>query len=70
MSQKGTSKLDSLKTQREAAGQTITGLAKKANVSDLTIKTLENGGNVETVVAQRIADALGVSLATLGQRVM
>lgn len=70
MSRPGTSKLDSLKAQREAAGLTITGLAKKANVSDLTVKTLENGGNVETVVAQRIADALGVSLGTLGQRVM
>lgn len=67
---KGHSKLDSLKTQRLSAGETVTSLAKKANVSDLTINTLENGGDVEPGPAQRIADALGVSLATLGQRVM
>lgn len=70
MSQKGTTKLDSMQSQRLSAGHSITGLAKKANVSDRVIVTLENGGNVETHVAQRIADALGVSLATLGQRVM
>lgn len=67
---KGSSKLDSLQSQRIAAGHTITTLAKKANVSDLTIRSLENGSNIETHVAQRIADALGVSLATLGQRVL
>lgn len=67
---KGSSKLDTLQSQRIAAGHTITTLAKKANVSDLTIRSLENGSNIETHVAQRIADALGVSLATLGQRVL
>ena len=61
------SRLDSLKTQRVSAGLGITELARKANVSDQIIKRLEDGGNVETEVAQRIADALGVSLATLGQ---
>jgi len=70
MSQKGTTKLTNMKSQRESAGHTITSLAKKANVSDLMIQTLENGGNVETHHAQRIADALGVSLATLGQSVL
>lgn len=45
----------------------ITQLAKKANVNDATIVTLENGGTVNPHVAQRIADALGVSLVTLGQ---
>ena len=67
---KGHSKLDSLQTQRLAAGHTVTTLAKKANVSDSTVRTIENGGDVEPAHAQRIADALGVSLATLGQRVM
>lgn len=66
----GTKKLDSLKTQRIAAGHTVSTLAKKANVSDKTINNLEAGGNDEPHVCQRIADALGVSLATLGERVM
>ena len=66
----GSSRLDSLTAQRIAAGHTITTLAKKANVSDLTVKVLENGGNVENHVAQRIADALGVSLSTLGQKLL
>jgi len=70
MSQKGSVKLDSLKSQRESAGHSITGLAKRANVSDVTITTLEAGGNIDRHVAQRIADALGVSLATLGERVL
>jgi DNA-binding XRE family transcriptional regulator len=70
MSRSNTSKLDSLQSQRLSAGHTVTTLAKKANVSDRTVIMLENGGNIETHIAQRIADALGVSLATLGQRVM
>jgi DNA-binding XRE family transcriptional regulator len=64
------SKLDSLQTQRIAAGHSVTTLAKKANVSDNTVRNAENGGDIEPHHAQRIADALGVSLATLGQRVM
>lgn len=61
-------KLDNLQTQRLAAGLTITGLAKKANVSDQTVKVLENGGWVDVYASKRIADALAVSLATLGQK--
>ncbi len=61
-------KLDNMKAQRDAAGLTITGLAKKANVSDQTIKVLENGGAVDVYASQRIADALGVSLVTLGKK--
>ena len=61
-------KLDNMRAQRLAAGHTITSLAFKANVSDLTIKQLEDGGNCDVHVSQRIADALGVSLATLGKR--
>jgi transcriptional regulator with XRE-family HTH domain len=46
----------------------IRALALKANVSDRTIITLENGGSIAPPeVAQRIADALGVSLVTLGR---
>jgi transcriptional regulator with XRE-family HTH domain len=61
-------KLDSLQAQRISAGHSITTLAKKANVNDGTIRSIENGGTVEARDAQRIADALGVSLATLGKR--
>lgn len=61
------SRLDSMKSQRESAGHSITGLAKRAAVSDRTVITLENGGSADAPETQRIADALGVSLATLGQ---
>ena len=61
-------RLDNIKTERASAALTITGLAKKANVSDLTITTLENGGNCEPHESDRIAAALGVSLATLGKK--
>lgn len=61
-------KLDNMKAQRDVGGLTVTGLAKKANVSDWTIRTLENGGTVDGLASQRIADALGVSLATLGKK--
>jgi ribosome-binding protein aMBF1 (putative translation factor) len=61
-------KLDSLKAQRIVAGHDITSLAKKANVSDAVIKRLEDGDSIEPHIAQRIADALGISLATAGKR--
>lgn len=62
------SRLDSLKAQRIAAGLGITELARKANVSDRIVKTLEDGGNCDPHEAQRIADALGISLGTLGEK--
>lgn len=62
------SRLDSLKAQRAIAGLGITDLAKKANVSDWMVRQLEEGGNCEGHEAQRIADALGVSLVTLGEK--
>lgn len=61
------SRLDSLKSQRVAANHSITTLAKKANVSDLAIVRVEAGDSLDPPEMQRIADALGVSLATLGQ---
>jgi len=61
-------KLDAMKAQRELAGHTITTLAKKANINDATIQGLENGGAQNVDLTQRIADALGVTLATLGKR--
>lgn len=60
-------RLDSMQSQRTTATHTITSLAKKANVSDFTIIRLENGGATDPNTSQRIADALGVSLATLGK---
>lgn len=59
-------KLDNMKAQRGATG--ITQLAKAANVADHTIVALENGDAVNPHISQRIADALGVSLTTLGKR--
>lgn len=60
--------LNSLRAQRVVAGYSVSDLAKKANVSDITVKGIEDGGNCEVYESQRIADALGVSLATLGKR--
>jgi transcriptional regulator with XRE-family HTH domain len=70
MSTAGSSKLDNLRAERIAAGHSVARLAKMANVSDQTITQLENGGSSDDDAVQRIADALGVSLETLGQRVM
>jgi hypothetical protein len=64
--------LDSLRAQRIAAGYVndagITRLAQLSNTSDAVIKNLEDGGAQNGDVVKRIADALGVSLATLGER--
>lgn len=59
-------KLDSLKAQRGT--RDVTSLAKAANVSDQTIIRAENGDAVDPHVSQRIADALGTNLTTLGKR--
>jgi predicted transcriptional regulator len=69
-------RLDSLRAQREAAGLTQDQLARRANVSLLLIQRLESlpgvsggsSGTCEPHEAQRIADALGVSLTTLGHK--
>jgi transcriptional regulator with XRE-family HTH domain len=64
----GRSHLTNLKTQRIAAGMSIGDLAKKAGLSDLAIVNTEsNGGALNNHDAAKIAAALGVSLATLGQ---
>ncbi len=60
--------LDNLATERANAGLDIAALAEKSNTSDWIIRKLEVGGTVTNDVAQRIADALGVSLVTLGGR--
>lgn len=62
------SRADNCKTERINAGLTITGLAKKANVSDWTIQQLESGGTETSQVLDRIAAALGISTATLGKK--
>lgn len=60
--------LTNLAAQRLAAGLSVQDLAKKSNTSDWTIRQLEVGGNCEVYESQRIADALNVSLATLGKK--
>jgi hypothetical protein len=68
-------RLTQLNAQRVAAGKSISQLARDAVVSDRLIQRLEaphpvidgtTSGTCNGVEAQRIADALGVSLATLG----
>ena len=61
-------RLDSLQTQRLAAGLSIADLAKKSTTSDWLIRQLEVGASCEVYESQRIADALGVSLVTLGKK--
>lgn len=56
-------RLLSLKTRRIAGGFTIESLARKAAVSDLTIVELENGGNCDPDITERLLDALGPSVA-------
>ncbi len=59
-------RLDTLKTERAAAGVSVTELARRANSSDATVQRLEVGGVCEKWEAQRIADALEVSFEQLG----
>lgn len=61
-------RVDNLAAQRLLAGHTVTGLAKKANVSDWIIRNAEAGGGIEHGEAQRLADALGISTVTLGKK--
>jgi transcriptional regulator with XRE-family HTH domain len=67
-------RLDNLKSQRVAAGLSIAQLARKTGISELWLVRAEatdtpsGKGNPFTVAdSARIADALGVSLATLGK---
>lgn len=61
-------RLDNMKTERLSAGLSIGDMARKSNTSDWLIRQLEAGGNCDGHESQRIADALGVSLATLGKK--
>lgn len=45
---------------------TVQGLAKAANLTEQQIYDLEHGGNCDPQTAQRLADALGCTLAALG----
>jgi DNA-binding XRE family transcriptional regulator len=56
-------RLPTLAARRIAAGLTVTRLAQLTNTSDLTIRQLENGGNCDPDVTQRIINALGPSVA-------
>lgn len=62
-------KLPSLKARREAAGITKSELARRACCSDLTVTILENGGNCDPHVTERILDALGSSVAVTSSSV-
>ena len=60
-------RLDSLKTQRLAAGYSVTRLAQLSATSDRLIVTLEAGGSCTEMDASKLADALGVTTTTLGR---
>ncbi len=62
-------RLDSLKARRLLAGLSISELAKMATISDQTIVILENGGNCQPEVTQRLIDALGPSVAVTSSSV-
>jgi hypothetical protein len=59
----GAHRLDGLKARRILGGMTIGELAKKAQVSDLTITILENGGQCNPKDTQQILDALAPQAA-------
>lgn len=56
-------RLDSLKSRRQSAGLSIQELARRTNTTDRLIETLENGGNCDPQITERILDALGPSVA-------
>jgi hypothetical protein len=62
---KGKCRLDQLTAQM--AGKVEDKVARDANISVHHIHRIQLGAAVDQKEAQRIADALGVSLATLGQ---
>ena len=67
-------RLDSLRTQRIAAGHSVSRLATLSNTSDLIINVLENvgttgngkAGTTTHEIADRLCAALGISRATAG----
>jgi predicted transcriptional regulator len=62
-----TIKLTALRAERVSAGYSVTRLAQLATVSDWTVTQSEAGGACTEPVAVRLADALAVSLVTLGR---
>lgn len=62
-------RLDSLRSRRVAAGLSIGELARRANVSDLLVQTLENGGSCDPHITERLLDVLGPSVAVTSSSV-
>jgi len=56
-------RLPLLAARRIAAGMSVSRLAKIANVSDLTIRQLENGGNCDPEITTRICNAIAPPVA-------
>ena len=56
-------RFDTLQARRLLGGFSITSLARAATVSDETLIAVENGGNCDPDVGQRIIDALGPPVA-------
>lgn len=59
--------LPNLTAQQVIANISDSELARKANLPVYRIVQVKNGGSISPEASQRIADVLGVSLATLGK---
>lgn len=57
-------RLKTLKAQREAAGLSVTELARQANVSERTIFQIEDGGDTSVEAAERLCTVLATAAAT------
>lgn len=56
-------RLPTLKARRVAAGLSVSELARRTNTSDRMIQDLENGGNCDPQITERLLDILGPSVA-------
>lgn len=62
-------RLDLLQARRIAGGLSVSELARRANLTDLTIQELENGGVCDPQVTERLLDVLGPSVAVTSSSV-
>lgn len=56
-------RMDTLQTRRILGGLSVGDLARLANISDWAVLQLESGGTCDSVVSQRILDALAPPVA-------
>jgi len=56
-------RLDTLRSRRLAAGLSVAELARQCNLTDQLIQRLEDGGNCDPQITERLLDVLGPSVA-------